>query len=94
MMTPEALRLNELEWKPPFELWKHDAGIDGWDAKRWLVARFTTREKAVAYLAARGYTHAEGRDHFAHSDESQRHTMGKISYEIREVTPEVPVDPQ
>lgn len=84
--------MSELEWKPPIELWKTNHGIDGHDARRWLVARFTTRDKAVAYLAARQFTHHE-HGYFAHADPAFRHTMGQITYEVREVKPEVPVDP-
>lgn len=85
--------VGELEYKPPIELWKIDGGIDGLDEKRWLVARFTTRMKAVKYLAERGYTFSDlGR--FYHREKSQRHTMNAISYQIREVQPEVPVDPR
>lgn len=83
----------ELEWKPPFELWKTDHGIDGKDARSWLVARFTTRDRAMAYLSKRGYTY-QSNGWLWHSDPNQRHTMGAISYEIREVKPEVPVDPE
>ncbi len=88
--------MTELEWKPPYELWKTDNGIDGHDAKRWLVARFTTRQKAVAYLAARSFTYQLGgvNPTYWHAEEKHRHTMGAISYEIREVKPEVPVDPE
>lgn len=86
--------MSELEWKPPIELWKMDHGIDGWDAKRWLVARFTARDKAVEYLIARGFTYRHnGQGDYYHKDPAHRNTMGAISYEIREVKPEVPVDP-
>jgi hypothetical protein len=85
--------MSEPEWQPSFELIKTDHGIDGLDAKRWLVARFTTRQKAVDYLKARQFTHHES-GWYWHAEKSHRHTMGAISYEIREVKQEVPVDPQ
>lgn len=83
----------ELEWKPPYELWKTDHGIDGLDARSWLVARFTTRQKAVDYLTERGFTHRQS-GWYWHSDVKNRHTMGAITYEIKEVEPSVPVDPK
>lgn len=87
--------MTELEFKPPFELWKMDHGIDGHDAKRWLVARFTTRQKAVAYLTARQFTYQGNQTPmYWHADPDRRHTMGAISYEIRETKPEVPIDPE
>jgi hypothetical protein len=83
----------ELDYTPPFELWKTDHGTDGWDARTWLVGRFTKRSKALAYLTARGYDFEQG-GYFWHIDEAHRCTMGAISYEIREVKTEVPVDPE
>ncbi len=75
------------------ELWKTDHGIDGWDAKTWLVARFTSREKAMEYLSARGFDFFEYGS-YAHREEKFRHTMGKLTYEIRPPKiAEIPVDP-
>jgi hypothetical protein len=85
--------MSALEYKPPFELWKTDHGIDGKDAKRWLVARFTSRANAIAYLKARVFTYQRD-GWFWHADERHRHTMGAISYEIRAVEPRVPIDPE
>jgi hypothetical protein len=76
---------------PLFELWKTDHGIDGWDAKTVLVAKFTTRDKALAYIAAMGFTRKTHFGHYEHHDERYRHTMGKLTFEIRE--PKIPVDP-
>lgn len=75
----------------PFELYETDHGIDGWDAKTVLVARFSDKEKAQAYLAARGFDHVEY-DGFWHRDPSRRHTMNAISYAIRDaiIVPENP----
>lgn len=82
----------EPPYVPPFELWKTDHGTDGWDARTWLVAHFTTRERAIGYLEAKGYTY-EQVDGFYHRDEARRHAMGAVSYQIRENRPLVPVDP-
>lgn len=68
---------------PPFELYETDHGIDGWDAKTVLVARFTTKEKAMAWLVARGFNHAEYGS-FYHMDPARRHTMNAISYGIKD----------
>ncbi len=85
---------SEPQYVPPFELWKTDHGVDGWDAKTWLVARFTHRKKAMEYLRARGYTFLEG-SYYAHENENQRHCMGKITYEIRPAkTNMILVDPK
>lgn len=88
--------MSEPDYMPPFELWKQDHGIDGWDFKQWLVARFTDRGKALAYLTQRGYTYQLGQPSnvFAHADIQKRNTMGQITYEIREVQPKVPLDPR
>lgn len=86
--------MNEVPYTPPFELWKTDHGVDGHDAKTWLVARFTTEEKAMVYLSSYGYsfTLGNGRDYY-HTDPKLRNTMGAISYSIRPVTITVPTDP-
>lgn len=68
---------------PKYELHETDHGIDGWDAKTVLVARFTTTEKAEAWLAAKGYTYRQYGSYY-HQDEAKRHTMGCISYKITE----------
>lgn len=91
--TGGSIPSGELEWNPPFELWKTDHGIDGLDARSWLVARFTTRQKAVEYLSARKFTHFET-GWYWHENVKLRHTMGAITYQIKEVKPEVPVDPK
>ena len=84
----------EIPYQAPFELWKTDNGIDGWDAKSWLVAHFTSREKAVNYLAERDYTFpGYSANQFRHKDIAKRHTMGEITYEIRERKITVPTDP-
>lgn len=77
---------------PEFELYKTDHGIDGWDARTTLEARFTTKHKAVLYLATRGYCHIEYGS-FYHLDPAKRHCMGCISFKI-ENTKLVPEDPQ
>jgi hypothetical protein len=84
----------ELPYEPPFELWKTDSGTDGWDSKTWLVAKFTTYEKADAYLTANGYTFARPGSRYKHWDQAKRHTMNQISYEIRPAKRDVPVDPK
>lgn len=82
------------DYMPPFELLKTDHGIDGWDAKTWLVARFTTKPKAVAYLKSIGYGYQQFRDNYYADDIGHRNTMGAISYAIREKVPDVPIDPE
>lgn len=88
--------MGEIEWQPPFELWKHNGGMGGpFDGKCWMVARFTTKEKADDYLNKRGYTYREhGDNYIQHEDKKQRHTMGQISYEIRAIDIEYPLDPE
>lgn len=85
--------MNEIAYEPPFELRKTDHGIDGWDAKTWVIAKFTTKQKALDYLAERGFTHKQWNSYY-HKDEAKRNTMGAISYEIREVSRSIPTDPE
>lgn len=77
---------------PKYELKETDHGIDGWDAKTKLVARFDTKELAEAWLAKREYNHKEY-GAYSHADPNKRHCMGKISYTIME-DPQVPENPQ
>ena len=84
--------MSEIDYAPGFELWKTNHGTDGWDAKTWLVAKFTTEEKAATYLQKRGFTFPVGNS-FYNDDDKLRNTMGAISYEIRTVKIDVPVDP-
>jgi hypothetical protein len=84
--------MSEVPYIPPFELWKTDHGIDGHDARTWLVARFTTRQKAFEYLRGLGYSYPQHGHYYCEKVEG-RHTMGALSYEIREKYPDVPVDP-
>jgi hypothetical protein len=68
---------------PRYELHETNHGIDGWDAKTTLAARFSTSEKAEAWLAAKGYTFRRYGS-FYHQDEAKRHTMGCVSFKIVE----------
>ena len=77
---------------PPFELHETNHGIDGWDAKTKLVARFSSNDLAMTWLANRGFTHREYSS-FAHVDPASRHTMGQITYEIK-ASNLVPEDPE
>lgn len=77
---------------PKFELFETNHGVDGWDAKTNLVARFTTKELAHEFLAARGFTHVQFGS-FYHQDPSRRHCMGCVSYGIAEAK-QVPEDPK
>ena len=82
----------ELDWQPMFELRKTDEGIDGWDAKTWVVAKFTSYEKAKEYLSKGSYTYQIGNSYY-HSKPECRNTMGAISYDICKVEIKIPVDP-
>lgn len=99
MTTPVALP-HVVGATPPassrrFELYETNHGIDGWDAKRTLVAYFSDRGKAVTYLHTRGFTFRRGDNHYWHRDKDRRHTMGAISYEIVDTAPKtIPVDPE
>lgn len=66
---------------PKFCLYKTDHGIDGWDAKTKLVARFDTVALAEWWLRDRGYTFKE-HGQYAHAEPARRHGMGNISYHI------------
>ena len=82
------------DYQHPYELWKTDHGIDGWDARTWHVANFSSIDKAIAYLAKRGFTHKNSfGDFYWHAEEAQRHTMGAISYQIRKSNQTIPSDP-
>lgn len=77
---------------PKYELMETDHGIDGWDAKTRLIARFTEKQKAEAWLAAKGHTYIQYGSYY-HQDENRRHTMGAISYNITDALC-VPEDPE
>lgn len=70
-----------------FELYKTDSGIDEWDSKTWIVAYFTTKEKALDYLKEKGYTFCEYPTVFPniykYKEEKLRYGMGTISYTIK-----------
>jgi len=76
----------------PFELYETNHGIDGWDAKTKLVARFSDKNLALQWLAERGFNHVE-HGSYAHKDPARRHTMGQITYAIKPAL-EVPEDPK
>ena len=80
-------------YQPPYELWKTDHGVDGWDAKRWLVATFSSVSKAEAYLKKCGYTFPQY-SAFYHEQPEKRNTMGAISYEIRSAKLQLEHDPE
>lgn len=78
---------------PKLELHETDHGMGGMgDATTKLVARFSKKLFADAWLAHRGFTH-EQYGSFYHEDEAKRHCMGCISYTIRNAEA-VPIDPK
>jgi len=96
--------MREIDYYVPYKLEKTNHGVDGMDAKRWIVAEFSSLGKALKYLANRGHTvtHSgskisEGmalKESFYHEKREKRHTMGAISYRIYENKPYIPVDPE
>ena len=63
---------------------EHDSGIDGWDARKDVVAVYDTMDRALADLEAAGYTFRDGtgfmtryRHHL-----SSRRGMNEISYAL------------
>jgi hypothetical protein len=77
----------------PFELIEHNSGIDGWDAHSHTRAVFTTKEKAIAWLTKRGFTHKEY-DSYRHEVPEKRHTMCEIYYRILPARESAEIDPE
>lgn len=76
-----------------WELIKTDHGIDGWDARSTLEARFTTLQKALSWLRNRGFTWEEHGSWY-HGDHDKRNRMGAISYNIDKAPSGPPIDPE
>lgn len=76
-----------------WELRKTDHGIDGWDARTWVVGHFTTHAKAMAYLRKRSFTWEEYGSYY-HDDVAKRNTMGAISYKIDKAPHGPDIDPE
>ena len=75
-----------------WQLRKTDHGTDGWDCRHWIVANFTTHDKAIQYLKTRSFTWEEYGAYW-HALPERRNTMGAISFRI-EKAPEGPeIDP-
>lgn len=74
-------------------LYKTDHGVDGWDAETIKVAKFSTKAKAIAYIAKMGYTYYQYGAYYHHNDDL-RNTMGCISFEIKtENIRDLPLNP-
>ena len=59
-------------------------GTDGWDARTTDWGYAESEEQAKKELAKLGYTYFQYGGYF-HSDESQRHCMGAISFSIKKL---------
>lgn len=68
---------------------EHDAGIDGWDARRDIVAVYDSMDRALADLEEAGYTRKEGTGWMARYRHhlTSRHGMNEISYTLDEGYP-------
>lgn len=75
------------------QLYRLNSGTDGWDSRTELAHVFTSRDKAIEWLTSYGYTYVSpyNKNRYEHEDVAQRHCMGQISFEIKEV--ETPIDP-